>query len=222
MRLELDMSKRKSRIGKPIQKKLPVESPDKIPEGQATLEDYEKMTNIIDIKDIDCENEKISDACSLDKSQCVEKEEIVQETIIQKEPEFDYPIDEGEKYKLEEDESCPTDNILCKDIVPEECTYTQFEEMKKLFYIEENNKLLGRVKKLESDKRELENEISRLNMVSASLKLQLDKLINDKRLPPHTYSPNTYVNCEVINPKTGQRVVKPQTSPYMNGYESWC
>ena len=46
------MAKVKRKIGKPVQKKLPVESPDRIPEGQATLEDYEKMSTKIDISEL--------------------------------------------------------------------------------------------------------------------------------------------------------------------------
>jgi hypothetical protein len=213
------MAKVKRKIGKPIQKKLPVESPDKIPEGQATLEDYEKMLTKIDnmIKSDEEKSDKSTES-QTDIETTLEVNEVTSEKVIEPQPIVKDIIDVSTDNTPVNSEYDVINDIAISgtDI---EISPTEMRNIN--FYIEENRKLLEENKKLEDTKIDLEMQISRLNMISASLKSQLDKLVNDRRLPPHTYSPNTYVNCGVVNPITGQQVVQPQVKRYMNGYESW-
>ena len=214
------MAKVKRKIGKPVQKKLPVESPDRIPEGQATLDDYEKMSTKIDISELTSPEVPVEEhLCEVDN---VKSEESKLPFIA--DPEQSKLIDELSELPFEELAAPVVDsNDTLNEINPTlETTVSPIDMRNIMFYVEENKKLLEENKKLKNVKIDLEMQISRLNMISASLKSQLDKLVNDRRLPPHTYSPNTYVNCGVINPRTGQQVVKPQVRRDMNGYESWC
>jgi hypothetical protein len=213
------MAKVKRKIGKPIQKKLPVESPDKIPEGQATLEDYEKMlTKIDNITKSDEETSDKSTEPQTDIETTLKVNEVTPEEGIEPQPIDKDIIDVST-------DNTPVNSeydVINDTTIPETETEISLIKMRNVdFYIEENRKLLAENKKLKDNNIDLEKQISRLNMISASLKSYLDKLINDRRLPPHTYSPNTYVNCGVVNPITGQQVVKPQVKKYMNGYESW-
>lgn len=212
------MAKVKRKIGKPIQKKLPVESPDRIPEGQATLEDYEKISTKIDISGLTSPEVPVEEPlCEVDN---VKSEESKLPFIGDPEP-SKLP-DEPSELHFEELAAPIVDYDTLKNItITPETTVSPTDMRNIMFYIEENKKLLEENKKLKNDKIDLEMQISRLNMISASLKSQLDRMINDRRLPPHTYSPNTYVNCSVVNPRTGQQVVKPQVKQYMNGYETW-
>jgi hypothetical protein len=213
------MAKVKRKIGKPIQKKLPVESPDKIPEGQATLEDYEKMlTKIDNITKSDEETSDKSTEPQTDIETTLGVNEETPEEVIEPQP-----IDNDIIDVSTDNTPVNSEHDVINDItISGTETDISLIKMRNVdFYIEENRKLLGENKKLKDIKMDLEMQISRLNMINSSLKSYLDKLLNDPRLPPHTYSPNTYVNCGVVNPKTGQQVVKPQVKRYMNGYESW-
>jgi hypothetical protein len=213
------MAKVKRKIGKPVQKKLPVESPDRIPEGQATLEDYEKMSTKIDISELTSSEVPVEEPlCEVDN---VKSEESKLPFISDPEP--SKLSDELPELPFEELAAPIVDYDTLKTItLTPETTVSPTDMRNIMFYIEENRKLLEENKKLKNDKIDMEKQISRLNMISVSLKSQLDRMVNDRRLPPHTYSPNTYVDCGVVNPITGQQVVKPQIRRDMNGYESWC
>ena len=215
----------------PIEKKLPVETPDKIPEN-ASIDDYEKIAykmSMCSDEIIEKALDKLESRDSPKNSSVVEKKnsktktskhskkkdakiEKKTESVVEDVKTIDIETDEDIKHQ--EELNRLTNEI---DILKAELEKRKPSMIDESFRIE-ISKLSKKNDELLLKNSDLEFEVSRLSTENNSLKQKLEQISNTKRLPPQTYSQEGYTrNSTQI---CGQQVgVPPRLG--MNGYESW-
>ena len=233
------MQKKPAAVITPCRKKPTVETPEDLT-NVATLEDYEKAAanlaassdRVIDkvLDRIEKREEKVLKR--QEKNESAEKAPADESKQDAAEPESPNP-DGPER---EEAPQCqPSTGI--QDLLEENARLkdeisrmsAEFETRKVVDisgkFREEIKALTDRNDDLLLRNSELEFEISRLKMENNSLKQKLEQLENSRKLPPQTYSKESYTR-----PRQTSRMqvsVQPGRGPFqnpkmgMNGYESW-
>lgn len=213
----------------PVEKKIPVESLDKIPET-ASMEDYEKIAYKVSMASdeiIDRALDKLDCGRNEDKPLVKVKDRPKKENRFNKKPvkKLEEPTEESPtEVATEKDESdCEAEsNGIDNTPNPDRDRITQLENELARLRIEfgrcrsENANLTEKRDNLLLSNSELEFEVSRLSAENHRLKQELEQVSNSRRLPPQTYSTEAYSRVTLQT--------SPRRNPVigMNGYETWC
>lgn len=212
----------------PVEKKIPVESLDKIPET-ASMDDYEKIAYRVSMA-----SDEIIDR-ALDKldGRKTEEKPLVK---VKDRPKKENRFNKKPQKKPEEQNKEPVEEVATGDNTPEQKAengnaaetpspdknrITQLKNELSRLRIEfgrcrsENASLIEKRDNLLLSNSELEFEVSRLSAENLRLKQELEQLSNSKRLPPQTYSTDSYSRVPLQTAPRRNPVIG------MNGYESW-